>query len=124
MVKNGRELFSGKVVVVPESIKWLIENQAFLPSYDLATPPPLPQSTVSKLSLFLNRPVCHRSSLLTGDGGKRQILGRRESLVLYKSFCTLWGFPMLITDNGEFPHQVTIIAILLWPQAGTKEHTL
>jgi hypothetical protein len=49
-------------------------------------------SPVSKLSLFLSLPVCRRSSLLTEKGGRgrSQIMGRRESLVLYKSFNTLW----------------------------------
>ncbi len=56
---------------------------------------PLPPS-VSKLSLFLRLPVSRRSSLLTGDGrggrgwGRSQILRRRESLVLYKPYNTLW----------------------------------
>jgi hypothetical protein len=47
----------------------------------------------SILSLFLSLPVCRRSSLLTGEGGRgwgrSQIIRRRESLVLYKSFNTL-----------------------------------
>ncbi len=47
-----------------------------------------PLFPVSKLSLFLCLPVCHRSNLLTGDGGTggRRIQNHRtrESLVLYK----------------------------------------
>jgi hypothetical protein len=55
----------------------------------LLSPPPL----FSPVSLFLSLPVCRRSSLLMGDGGwgwgRTQILRRRQSLVLYKSFNTL-----------------------------------
>jgi hypothetical protein len=63
---------------------------------------PFPSSPVSKLSLFLSLPVCRRSSLLTGDGGRGQalsrIIGQQESLALYKSFKTLW-LHMRITDK-------------------------
>jgi hypothetical protein len=49
---------------------------------------------VSKLSLFLSLPVCRRLSIITGEGGGRwgrsQIIRRRESLVLHKSFNTLY----------------------------------
>ncbi len=73
-----------------ENIELFIDDQAFSPSYDLAPPSPTP---VSKLSLFLSLPVCRRSSLLTGEGGRgwerSQIIRRRESLVIYKSFNTL-----------------------------------
>ncbi len=37
----------------PESIEWFIENQDFLPSYDLA-PPPLPLASCLPNSLFLS----------------------------------------------------------------------
>ncbi len=45
-----------------ESIEWFIEDQAFLWSYDLDSPPspPLPTSPVSKVSLFLDLPVRSR----------------------------------------------------------------
>ncbi len=59
-----------------------------------STPNPVPPSPVSKLSLFLRFPVCRRSSLLTGEGGRRwawsQIIQPRGSLALY-IFNTLWG---------------------------------
>ncbi len=51
----------------PESIERFIEGQAFLRSDDSAPRPP-PASPISNLSFFLF-PVCHRSSLLTGEGG-------------------------------------------------------
>jgi hypothetical protein len=58
---------------VPESIEWVIDDQAFSPSYDLAPRPPPPTPSpypFSKLSLFLSLPICRRrSSLLTGEGG-------------------------------------------------------
>ncbi len=48
---------------------------------------------VSKLSLFRSLLVCHRSILLTGEGGmgwgRSQMTRWRESLVLYKSLTTL-----------------------------------
>ncbi len=45
----------------------------------------------SKLSFLLSPAVCHRSSLLTRErGGRSQIIRQRESLVLCKSFYTLW----------------------------------
>ncbi len=62
----------GRRTSTAESIEWIIEDQAFSPSYDLA--PPQPPST---LAVFL--PV---------DG---QIIRRRKRLVLYKSFNTLWS---------------------------------
>jgi hypothetical protein len=54
---------------------------------------PNPHSLVSELSLFLSIPVCRRSSWMTGEGrqvwGRNQIIRRRESHVLYRSFITL-----------------------------------
>jgi hypothetical protein len=50
----------------PESIYCNIEYEAFMPSYDFASPSP-PPSPVSKLSLILSLPVCRRSSSLTGE---------------------------------------------------------
>jgi hypothetical protein len=48
-------------------IECFIEDEAFSPSYDdLAPLHPLPPSPISKVSPFLNLPVCRRSSLLTG----------------------------------------------------------
>jgi hypothetical protein len=47
-----------------------------------------------KLSLFRSLPVCHRWSLLTGEGGmwreRSHIIRPRESLALYTSFNVLW----------------------------------
>ncbi len=40
--------------------------------------------------LYQSSCVCHRSSLPTGWGGGGRVWRRRESLVLYKSFTTLW----------------------------------
>jgi hypothetical protein len=49
----------------PESIWYIIGDQAFSPSMIWLLPP----SPVSTLSLFLSLPVCRRSSLLTGREG-------------------------------------------------------
>ncbi len=59
-----------------------------------SSPAPLPPFPVSKLSLFLSLPVCRRSSLLTGGGGKvwaseEPNHSTARSLALYKSFNTL-----------------------------------
>ncbi len=54
--------------------------------------PPLP--SCCRLSLFLTLPVCRRSSLPTGEGGRvwarNQIVRPRESMALHKSFNTLF----------------------------------
>ncbi len=74
-----------------ERIECFIEDQAFSLSYDLALPP----SPISKLSLV----VSHWSSLLTGEGGRSQIIRRWESLVLYKSCNTLRSKKYLKAKN-------------------------
>jgi hypothetical protein len=66
------------VWLAPESIEWFIEEQAFSLLYDL--------------SLYTER-LRKIKNLLTGWGsgwGRSQFIHRRESLVLYKSFNTLW----------------------------------
>jgi hypothetical protein len=75
----------------PEIIEGFIEDQAFTPSQDLAPPtPPSPLSSVSSTGDTLRK----RYNLLTEEGvrglGRSQIIRRRDSLVLYKSFNTLW----------------------------------
>ncbi len=55
----------------PESIAWFIEDQAFPPSYYLASPPP--PRPVSRRQVFL----CHRPSLLSEEEwGRSQIIRR------------------------------------------------
>jgi hypothetical protein len=78
----------------------IMEDKAFLRSYDTAPrpPPPPPLSPVRNLSLFLSLPVCHQSREGVGGGGGCQIIRPPESLVLYKSFNTLWLEPVL---DGE-----------------------
>ncbi len=49
-----------------------------------------PFSPVSKLSIFLSLLVCRQSPYWRGRLGSSQIIRRRESLALYKSFNTLW----------------------------------
>ncbi len=51
-------------------------------------PHPLPAPTPASC-LSLSLPVCGRSSLLTGEGGRSQIILKQQSLVLCKSFNTL-----------------------------------
>ncbi len=70
-----------------ESDEWFIKDQAYLPSYGLA-PTQLPPSLSRQCARHTGR------QRKTGEGGKTwgrsQIIRRRESLVLNKSFNTLW----------------------------------
>ncbi len=54
---------------------------------------PFPPFPVSKVSIFQSLPVCHGSSLLTGEGGREwarsRIIRPRENLSLYESFDSL-----------------------------------
>jgi hypothetical protein len=73
-----------------ESIEWLMEDQAFLGSYDSAArPPPLSRQQVGSLS---QSPCVSRVELT--DGGRKgwvrsQIIRLREGLALYKQFNNL-----------------------------------
>jgi hypothetical protein len=105
-----------------KSIEWFIEDQSFSPCYDLApySPPPSP-SPVSSLS----PPVCRQSSLLTEEGesgwGRSQIIRMRESLVLYKSFNTLWVLDLMNRTRichvegpcAKFGHSPTLLRLTL-----------
>jgi hypothetical protein len=51
---------------------------------------PSPPPPVSKLDGQHVEKMRKRDNMLMGEGGRSQIIGRRESLVLYKSFNTLW----------------------------------
>ncbi len=76
--------------IILQSVEWFIEDKAFSPAYDFNgyTPSPSRQQVVS-LSLSC-LPVCVRLSFWQCEGGRSQIILRRESLVLCKSFTTLW----------------------------------
>ncbi len=94
---------------------WLIEDQAFLRSHNSAPRPPPPPLSVSKLSLFLILPVCRRSSLLTGGGGRGRVWSRiirpQESLGLYKSFKPLWCKPTCVWHDKSNGGHETIFLI-------------
>ena len=88
------------IITRTRSLKWIIEDQAFSPSYDLA--PPSPSSSASKLDWRRAGRLRKRDNLLTGDGGwgrgRSQIIRRRRSLDLYNSVNTLclhYGIIML-----------------------------
>jgi hypothetical protein len=66
----------------------LFQDQAFSPSYDLTPPPTSSLSSVSRLSLSHSSCVSPKGG--GGRWGRIQIIPRRESLVLYKPFDTLW----------------------------------
>ncbi len=82
--------------VKPESIQWFIEDQAFSRSYDFDLAPSQPSSPLSHQQVVsLSHSSCASPVELTdGRGGRgwwrSQIIRPRESLVLYKSFNTLW----------------------------------
>ncbi len=81
---------------LPESFEWFIESQAFSRSYDSAPRPPPPHFPVSNWVSstgdtqedWERETNCWRER---GRGwGRSQIIRRRESLILYKSFNTLF----------------------------------
>jgi hypothetical protein len=71
-------------------------------------PTPLPLFSISKLDRR-HRKTKKRDSLLNGEGERewgRSLIYRRESLVLYKSFNTLWGGGVCLTacrEKQKFP---------------------
>ncbi len=103
----------------------IYRRQAFSPSYDLAPPSP-PTSPVSKLSLFLSLPVCHRKSLLMGERGwmgRSQISRRRESIILYKPLNTLCLGPTSST-NGFISLMTTsplVSSLIIYFMVGGKD---
>ncbi len=96
LIKEAFFCGSSNGQVQPENIELFIEDHAFLTSYDLAPPqsPPAfsPVSFFRQLSILLTR--------VGGGGGRSQIIRRRECLVLYKSFSTLWV--QQTTDYHEY----------------------
>jgi hypothetical protein len=66
-----------KAYPAKRSIEWFIESQAFL--WFRYRPIPSSPSSVSNFSLFLSLPVCRRSSLLKGEGGR----GRAEPSIMH-----------------------------------------
>ncbi len=73
---------------------WMIySGQAFWPCLIWLLPHlPSPVSTVDRDT---HKKTEKRDNLLTEEGnGRGQIKGQRESLVVYKSFNTLWRFPL------------------------------
>ncbi len=82
----GGGLGVGFFSIQSESIECFIEDQAFSPSYDLAP--------VSKLDGRHIGRLRKRDNMLTREGrggwGRSQIIRQRGSLVLFKSFNTLW----------------------------------
>ncbi len=77
----------GSAGVLPESIEWFREDQAFSPSYNLAPPQPRPPSPVSKLHPRHIGKLRKRASLLIGFEEPDHMTAR--SLVHYRSFNTL-----------------------------------
>jgi hypothetical protein len=79
---------------IPESIKWLNEDQGFLAVIIFGSSPiPFPPSVSSACDTqddWERETTCWQKRG-KGGRGRSQIILRRESLVLYKSFNTLWG---------------------------------
>ncbi len=82
-----------------ERFNWFIEGQTFSRSFYFAPrppPPPPPHSfPISNLDRRHTGRLRKRDNLLKGEGGRgwarSRIIRPQESLVLYKSFNTLWG---------------------------------
>ncbi len=85
------------------SSQWITEEQAFFPSYDLAPPPSLPSVLYS--STGTHRKTEKERQLADGrggrGGGRSQIIWRRESLVLYTTFNSLWFFSWAKNVSGK-----------------------
>ncbi len=74
-----------------EGIEGFIEDQAFYLSYDLAPPPPPPSlMSASCLSISVSLCVAADRSYWRERRGRSQNIWRLDSLVLYKSYNTLW----------------------------------
>jgi hypothetical protein len=73
----------------------IYRGTGFLATYNLAPPHPFPSpSPISKLDRRHTGKLRKRENIQTGENGRgwrrSQIIRRLESLVLYKSFKTLW----------------------------------
>jgi len=84
---------------------WIIENQAFSPSYALAPPPPSPPSPVSKLGQRHTGRLRKRDNLLTvkgarGGGGAKSYDGEKASSVLCSS---LWSSEQFLVRQLAVP---------------------
>ncbi len=81
-----------------DRIEWFIDSEAYLPTYDLAPPPP-PTLLPSVSSTGDTREDWERETscwLQRGRGTNHyKIIRRRESLDLHNSFNTLWVWVML-----------------------------
>jgi hypothetical protein len=88
-----------------ESIELLIEDQAFLRSYDLAPPLSPPNSPFSKLSLFLSLLVCRRPSLQMGDvggggaGGAKSYDCEKARSSMNKSILSEMAYVRMLNDD-------------------------
>jgi hypothetical protein len=91
----------------PDSVEWFVEDQAFLPSHDLAPPPPLPHFVMHQV-VSLSQSSCLSPVELTDRGvgwGRSQIIWQRESQVLFKSFRALCFTPNRCQDKFWFMFQ-------------------
>jgi hypothetical protein len=86
----------------------ILEEQAFSPSNDLAPPPPPNPSPVSKLDRRQTGRLRKRDNFMTGEWGmgrgRNQIIRQPESLVLCKSFNTLWYTPFVSHQQSLHAH--------------------
>ncbi len=108
----------GSTGVRTESIEWLIEGRAFLPSYDLAPPSPPPPFPPS---------LCRRTSLLTVERGcgRSQIMRRRESLYYVRVLHILFPAFSEISANWEdtnwhIPPSYSGLSICIQARPGTN----
>ncbi len=79
--------------LVLKSIECFLEDQAFSPSYDSVPPPPFHRPAATHRKSEKERRLADRRG---GRGWVRsRVIRSQKSLVLYKSFNTLWSPPVL-----------------------------
>ncbi len=117
------EYFFGKLHMLLKSIiehdkadrfEWIIEDQAFSPSYDLAPLllPPLPGSRPQVVSLYqfpFVLPVELTDVRKGGRWGRSQIIRRQESLILHQSFNTLCNKDFAVNRRRTCSYLLTYV---------------
>jgi hypothetical protein len=103
------------------------DGQAFLRSYDSTqrpSPSPPPISRQQVVSLSQSYCVSPITGDMRGGGGGRarnQIIRPRESLVLYKSFNTLWFRPFGFRSDTTGVRQCSGSVLVFWPPGSVSQ---
>ncbi len=103
-----------------ESVEWFIEDQACSPSYDSAPcrpPPPPPPTFPVSIRLSGDTQDDWEREVICWKGGRglgrSQITRQQESLVLYKSFNTLWLKPSKMTFFYSLSHTIVMWTVVI-----------